>query len=74
MNLEEFRARRRELTRFVVECDECGDVETDPAQVEVVREEMRRTLFDDIAAAAMPDLLALLDADLTIARSYWDNA
>jgi hypothetical protein len=39
-----------------------------------VRQEMRRTLYDDIAAAAMPDLLALLDADLTIARSLWDNA
>jgi hypothetical protein len=39
-----------------------------------VRQDMRRTLFDDIAAAAMPDLLALLDADLTIARSLWDNA
>jgi hypothetical protein len=39
-----------------------------------VRQEMRRTLYDDIAAAAMPGLLALLDADLTIARSHWDNA
>jgi hypothetical protein len=47
--------------------------EPTPEQSEV-RADMRRTLYDDIAAAAMPDLLALLDADLTIARSLWDNA
>jgi hypothetical protein len=66
MNLEEFRRRRSELTRGHL----CDHDET----VAEVRQEMRRTLFDDIAAAAMPDLLALLDADLTIARSLWDNA
>jgi hypothetical protein len=70
MNLEEFRRRRAELSRVEIECD-C--LEPTPEQSEV-RGDMRRTLCDDIAAAAMPDLLALLDADLTIARSLWDNA
>jgi hypothetical protein len=68
MTPEEFRRRRRELTVHVFDDDFTN------TQFERVREDMRRTLFDDIAAAAMPDLLALLDADLTIARSHWDNA
>jgi hypothetical protein len=59
MNLDEFRRRRRALTRVPVA----------PADVWA---ELNAATFDHIAAEAMPDVLALLDVDLTMARINWE--
>jgi len=50
MNLEEFRRRRANLPRIEF-----------PEDVEQVRAEMRRTLYDDIAAACIDDVIAGFD-------------
>ena len=61
MNLEEFRRRRAELTRVALEIEE-------------VRQEMRRTLYDDIASASIDDIVTHFDVLLTVERSNWDDA
>ena len=65
MNLEEFRRRRAELTRVALEVEKT---------TAVVREEMRRTLYDDIAAASIDDIVCHFDVLLTVERSNWDDA
>lgn len=51
MSLEEFRRRRANLPRVEL-------AEDNRVWVTEVREDMRRTLYDDIAAAAIDDVVA----------------
>jgi hypothetical protein len=69
MNLEEFRRRRRELARVEL-WEEAGAYQTKRE----VREDMRRGLIDEIAAASIDQVLAGIDVMLTFERLNWDDA
>jgi hypothetical protein len=69
MNLEEFRRRRRELTRREL-WEDAGAYQT----AREVRADMRRTLYDDIAHAAAPDIVAGFEVLLIWAATAEDDS